>query len=407
VSDNAAEVLLRSSRKLGARFAHVAIQALAEVWKQQWDQLEAGTNRNSASTACVRCAKTITDIAVSENEFMQIAQSSGGTETVVRMLKFESDPLLQLSALDLIDQLAATQPFHAARTRWLLNPNEDSNTPLRTILLMAGGLTDDMNKNDRASAPDPLLGGSALRVVASLCRLLHTEDSAEFDNGQFLLTSFHRSLHNWQEGTSSEVNRLAIIDAISSFASASDSAMELILDDPVTRNAWLSFRSVAQSKLKAAILISVAQALDPTLNVNYSADRYIHRRLSSAMTVKLFAAVGQTNDPNQADTMGILLKLAKSPIPEIRVGVYTLLGAVAKLQAAGQILWNHGEFFPLILSRDESTKEGRQAKYDIVEAILSSDLKTLLADGLVKQLETYRDQGPHYKKALTWDVATD
>lgn len=403
VADNATKVLHCVARRLGSSFVQPAMQVIRDLWKESWQQFIAGQNTTSlSSTTCVRCANAVKELALINDAFMGIALSGGASETWTDMLTYEADPLIQLSALDLFEQLASTQPFHPTRTQWLLTSSRGENFPLRTVLRMAGGMSEE-----ESSSSDPLLGGAALRVVARLCKLLHGDAAAEQD-GHFLLTSFHQALHHWDEqSSSSEVDRFTILDAISSFASASDEALDLVLEDPVTRYAWLSLNSVAQSKLKAAILISVAHVLDPSMLATADTENWTPP--SNSMAIKLFASIGETNASNfRGDTMDLLLNLVRSPIPEVRLGVYELLRAVAKMPTAGQVLWNHGEFFPMLLSRDtEPTVEGREAKYAIVQAILVSPLKGLLSEDLVKLLEKYSDQGPHYKKVQSWDVATE
>ena len=58
------------------------------------------------------------------------------------------------------------------------------------------------------------------------------------------------------------------------------------------------------------------------------------------------------------------------------------------------------------MNRDlEKVKEGREAKYAVVQAVLASPVSGLLAEEIVRQLEQYVAQGPHYRKPLNWDVA--
>ncbi len=408
VADNATTVLVCIARRQGSVFVEQVMPVLQHLWRESWQQLtsSSGPTAVHASTTCVRCGTAMVELVLMEDTFMRVALAAGAMSSVTTMLTYDADPLLQLSALDLFERLASTQPFHPSRTQWLLTSQE--GFPLRTILSMAGVSADDSS----SGIPDALLGGSALRVVARLCKLLHwdTTSAVAGHDSHFLLTSFHKALHHWDEQTSgSEVDRFTMIDAISAFASASDEALELIISDPVTRYAWLSFQSAARSKLKAAILISVAHVLDPSMVVVENTDSWTPRPPSDAMTMKLFACIGEANSSTfRGDTMELLLSLVRSPIPEVRLGVYELLRAVAKMPTAGQVLWNHGEFFPMMLSRDmEPTKEGREAKYAIIQSILSSPLNGLLSEELVKQLEKYSDQGPHYKIVQNWDVATE
>ena len=388
VAVNAEQALAAICRKLGPASATLTLSALQTAWQQSWDQLQATRTNAHASTVCLRCVSAMVEIAVAGNALMQVAEEGAMTTTWLTMLQYDADPLLQLSTLDLIEKLATIQPFHVARTQWLFS----TDSLIQTVLHMAGD----------EGEPDPLLGGAALRVVASLCKLLHHAGRASlFTENHRLLTGFHHALHNWQ-GASSDVDRLSVVDAISSFASASEDALELVLQDPTTRQAWLSL-AVAQAKLKAAILVSVAQVLDPPPQIDMNGDSVARSRPTD---MKLYAAIGQTNDDQE--TTDLLLKLAKSPLPEIRLGCYAVLEAVAKLPTGGQVLFIHGDFFQFLTVREnETTKQGREAKFAIVQAILESPVTGLLADEIVRQLEKYVADGPHYQKAMSWELATE
>ena len=406
VSVNATEALSAACRKLGPAFATTVLESIRAAWETAWEQVVAGrssnsSNKSQASTVCVRCASAMVDIAVAEDALMQAATAAAtaadaakaATTVWITMLQFDQDPLIQMSAMDLIEKLATARPVHSSRLQWLF-----SDEVVKTVLTMAGGYDE----------PDPFLGGVALRVVAAMCYLLHEatsgQDGSLLGENQDLLTGFHHALHNWDH-VGSDVDRLAIVDAISSFASASEDALELVLDDPVTREAWLSL-SVAQTKLKAAILVSVARVIDPPPQVDMNGDSIEQKSLSNTVGMKLYVSVGQAND--KQDTTGLLLSLARSPIPEVRIGSYALMEAVAKLSTGGQVLFINGDFFTFLITREnEPNKEGREAKYAIIEALLSSPVIGLLADDIVKKLNQYKSQGPHYAKGLSWELATE
>lgn len=239
--------------------------------------------------------------------------------------------------------------------------------------------------------------------MAALCKLGH-QDSSLFNLADTeLLTGFHMALHNFE--VSGELDRLAIVDAISSFASASSSALDLVLDDPVTRKAWLSL-DVAQPKLKASILGSVSIVIDPPDNNGTDGDSVPTPPPTNKAGLKLFSTLGQTN--NGEDPSEMVLSLAKSPVIETRLAAYTLMKAVATLQTGGQVLMMCPGLFEFLINRDvEKTKEGREAKYEVVRTIVGSEVKGLLAEDIAKQLEKYVKDGPHYQKAMSWELATE
>lgn len=388
VATNATDTMVACCRKLGPEFADPALRAVTESWRNTLKQLS--TDRNRASTVCVRWATAVVEISSLDDSTMQSALACGAFDLLSALMTDDSDPLLQMSVIDLIEKLASIKPMHHERARWLF-----TDTVTKPLLQRAGG--------DEEGEPDPILGGPALRVIAALCKLGHRDSSLLGSAEAELTVGFHRALHNFE--ASGELDRLAMVDAISSFASASPDALDLVLNDEVTREAWLSL-SVAQPKLKSAILTSIAMVLDPSTEVDANGDSITTCSAPpNDIAMKLYASIGSTNN---TETTKLVLTMARSPLPEIRLGAYTLLSSVAKLGTGGQVLFTHPGFYEWLMDRErESTKEGREAKYAIVEAIVGSEVKGLLSDAIVRKLEEYIKQGPHYHKPISWELAVE
>lgn len=384
VSQNATQALVACCRRLGMPFGEQVLQAIGRSWRQAWN------GSKETSTIAVRCASAMVDLVCLNDAMMRAAIECKDINILLSMLVDESDPLLEMSCLDLIERMIVTEPMHAERAQWLFSTNV-----LVPILQMAGGT--------EQGYADPILGGTALRVAAALCKLIHKDASLLSSAGADLLTGFHRALHNFE--VSSETDRLAIIDAISSFASASEEALERVLDDPVTREAWLLLK-VAQPRLKSAILYSVALVLNPPNDkTDSSGDMVPSPPPSNVSGIKLFSSLGRVNDE---DPTALVLGFAKSPLPELRLGAYALLLAVARLPTGGQLMFAYPGFFEFLMEREaEKTKEGREAKYEIVQTIVGSQVKGLLADEIVRKLEKYVKDGPHYVKGISWELATE
>ena len=382
VSDNATTTIIACCRKLGSPFADRAIRAIAESWRQTWERTD---NRQVATTICVRCASAVVDVACLGDAEMQSAIESGSMDLLVDMMD-SSDPLLQMSIMDLIEKLATTLPMSGTRAKWLF-----SQSILHPLLQMAGATQD----------ADPILGGPALRVLSSLCQLAHRDATLFGLGGNELLTGFHHALRNFNG--SGELERLALVDAISSFASASPDALEVVLDDSEIRESWLSL-NVAQPKLKSAILMSVALVICPVPEKDANGDSVPVVVPSSALAMRLYSSLGFVNG---RDATTIVLSLAKSPLVEERLGAYALLEAVAKQGTGAQVLLSHEGFFDFLVNREiESTKEGKEAKYAVVQAIANSSARGLLADNIVKRLDEIIKQGPYYVKTVPWEVMT-
>jgi hypothetical protein len=381
VSTNATQALVACCQTLGSSVADATLQSIADAWTTACNNVPM---KREATTICVTCASAIVQIVSLKDAFVTAGIACGALNAIQTMLCDDSDPLLQMTVLDLIQQLACVQPMHPARASWLFS--EGILTPL---LKIAGGTE---------QPSDLILGGAALRVVASLCKLAHRQSDSM---SRTALNGFHRALHCFE--STGELDRLALIDAISSFASASPDALQLVLDDPVTRNAWLSL-SVAQPKLKSAIVYSVSLALDPPPEVDANGDSIPVKFLSNEDAMMLFSMLGKSNNQDPAK---LVIALAKSPLPEVRLGAYALLRAVAKLETGGQLLFTEPGFFEFLMNRDnERILEGKEAKFAVVEAVVNSPVKGLLAQDIVRQLERYLQQGPQYIKAMTWELAT-
>jgi hypothetical protein len=383
VSDNASATMVACCQTLGAPFADRSVCSTGDAWRKAWGRTE---DRQEATTICVRCASAVVEIACLGDAEMQSAIDSGSMDLIINMMDDTSDPLLQMSTMDLVEKLARTLPMNITRAKWLF-----SESVLHPLLQMAGAQGD----------ADPMLGGPALRLLSSFCQLAHRDASLFGLGGNELLTGFHHALRNFN--ASGELDRLAIVDAISSFASASPDALEVVLDDSTIRESWLSL-NVAQPKLKSAILVSVALVINPVPEKDANGDSVAAVHPSSALSMRLYSTLGLVNG---RDATQRVLSLAKSPLVEERLGAYTLLTAVAKTGTGAQVLLSSDGFFDFLITREnESTKEGKEAKFEVIQAIANSSARGLLADNIVETLDKIIKQGPYYVKCEQWDVMT-
>jgi Proteasome non-ATPase 26S subunit len=363
-----------------------------------------GRTDPAASTMVIRCATLTVDLVVQNDRAMQMARDAAALDVLLQLFQVTAgDPLLQLSVLELFQTLASTRPRHALRARWLL-----SDAVTQPFLRVAGIASADGEEEVEA---DAYLQGPALRILASLCSCISTATQGTEGNlpgiRDGLVHDLLRALRSF-DVTGGELDRLSFIDAVSSLASTSPVALHRILDDAMLRETWLNL-SVAQPKLKSAILVSLAHVIDPE-----EGGPIVPDSLTNEDRMKLYAALGMVNrGPNHADSTELLLHLVGSPIPEIRYGVYRLWQAVAKNSLGGQVLLTHPsqQFFDFLMSSSdrmiESTYEGRILKYAIVEAIYqNATLQQLVSNDIVQQLQQCLARGPHYKTVLSWDVVT-
>jgi hypothetical protein len=406
VSTNATEAVVACCRRL-PHLADRALVALEDAWTTIWERK--GLDKQNATTVCVRCANAIVELWCLPGNHNRTSSSSSLNPLLV-MMTDTSDPLLQMSTLDLMEKLATSKPIHTARAQWLYSPSV-----IQPLLSMAGA----------SGTPDPFMSGPALRLLSSLAKLCHYfRDVNHVDSGadsgadaalsalgggdgpDLLLTSFHQILQSF-DLSGGELDRLAFVDAVSSLASASSKALESVLGDAILLERWLSL-AVAQPKLKAVVLLSLARVIYPPTEQQQqeSGDASIPYVPNSKLAIQLYLALGRINGNRNATDM--LLHLARSPVIESRLGAYAVFEAVAKHGAVGsQVLLSHADFYNMMISREQETiPEGREAKYAIVVAVLNRDVRGLLADNIVKALETYIAQGPHHVPTQRWDVMT-
>jgi hypothetical protein len=378
VSDNASKAMVAMCRKFDT-VVDPSVEAIMHCW-----------SLTSSPVVAIRCASTLIDIIVFNERAMNLAVSVGAMDKVVDLMTGGKDPLTQMVIIDLIETIATTKPIHVSCARWIL-----TNQVLLPLLEMAGG----------TGEIDPLLGGPALRLLSLIFSNVVSKHlvSENLDSNHF--QRFKRALHSFD--SSGESGRLAFIDAVSSFASASENALTEVLDDPFLREKWLSLKNVAQPKLKSAVLGSVARVIDQD---SVKGDNTRQAELASlspsnALSLRLFKLFGSVNERDPSD---MLILLARSPIVETRLGSYALLQAITKREMGVKTLLSNKDFFDFLIDRAvEHTKEGKEAKHIIVENVLKGQGHIMLSEEAVKKLQDVVDQGPFFVETLSWEMATE
>jgi Proteasome non-ATPase 26S subunit len=400
------------------------INNIVSIWSNaiatMVDQTNSKIVRDENGTVCVRCTTLLVDIIIVNDRNMELfLADTMASDLLLSLLHNDmqqqqqqrvDDPLVQIAIYDVLYKFVSTRPLHSVRTQYILNDS------FLQPLLRQVGVGSESNDND---VLDVYLHGPALQILVAICSTISEASVMAMNHnnhnnvngrmmGDELIRDLHAAIRNC-EASGSEMERLAYIDAISSIASISSKSMNIVLDDPSTCNGWLNL-SVAQSKVKAAILVSIAHVLDdPNSMIAHDPTTVsTSRTVTNEMCMKLYSSLGRVND--QSDTTDLLLKLVKSPILEIRLSAYRVFEAIATYSVGGQVLMTNTTFYnDFVLQRNtiEATYEGRIGKYNIVKALYENDsLKQLLSNEIVTKLEQYVSQGPHFKEAMRWDVMT-
>ena len=421
-------LLFQYTKASSSSIRSLTLEGIVSVWLNAItsvvDETKKKSVRSEFGTICVRCTTLIVDIILLNDtrtmELLFLEATPTDPFHVGNILCSlltdlpDDDTLLQISIYDALCKLASERPNHPIRTQWLFQ-----DAFIQPLLRKVG--VGSSSLGDESHEPDAYLGSSALNILIAISSMLTDasigNETEVFIIGETLIRDLHTALRNF-EITGNDLERLSYIDAISSLASTSPAALHMILDDPITCEGWLLL-NVAQPKIKAAILVSIANVVDHPKAISDGRASYTPL-LSSSTTVsnetcmKLFSTLGRVNGRssgyNHSDTTELLLKLVQSPIHEIRFGVYRLFEAISKYSMGGQVLMTNSNFYTNFLTqRDtiETTYEGRILKFNIVQALhANGSLKQLLSNDVITQLEQYLSQGPHYRKALQWEVMT-
>lgn len=324
-------------------------------------------------------------------------------------LQNDQDPLLQMGLLEILQQISDTREDEFLRN-WY-EPELD-----RALLKMVGGqIQQDMDQGESqvqiqfGGGLDPFCSGAALRLLATREQQLDRNDfvqalmyfgrhmNGEVEKIGFVdgITTFccHVEVANRnkvQEASSGEEEAIAIAVA----ALAEPSNLDLVLQNQELLNEWLTLR-MAQSKLKAVVMISVARVLQV-------------KELLHSSRLELYQMIGKVNDVGGGeDTTQIVMQYVKGQVVELRLAAYEIFTAVAKLHTGAHMLMKFGGFFEFLCNRNlEIVKEGKELKYGLVKAIWNSEVRGLLADDIVRALEQIVLDGPFYVKQVR-DVALE
>merc|ERR1712183_319694 len=168
-----------------------------------------------------------------DNDAMEAAgQSCGLLDLLLEMFLDESDPLIQIASLDLMEKLSTKQ------CDWLYR----NDLLIQQLLVTTKG----------TPQPDPILFGPSLRILGKI------PDTSLFKD----------ALLNLDVTLLAPENQLVFIDVVSSFCAMKNENLELILDTEKIQHGWLSFENLAFSELQSAVLHSVAMVIHSTSFIN-------------------------------------------------------------------------------------------------------------------------------------------
>jgi hypothetical protein len=379
----------------------------------------------------MRIAALMIDICLLGGEEITLALANGILDKLLHMALDHpnDDPLLQFAALDQLERLTTSVNINAARANFLLG-NDILRRGLLCMVGSPGDLSNDVIniEDDVWGEMDAINGIAAIRLLSEVCRV-GVMSSTVVDEGiwnkfQLLLRNFQRALHNFIPH--GEVERLAYIHAVSSLVGSCavvttvSDVTSTILNDTTLLHEWLSLR-VSQPKLKSSVLCSLSQVMEPSLWQESSllSQTSITSRPSDNIALQLCQALSQAN--YDRDSTELILTSAKSPFIEERLGAYDILKALVMRSVGLRLLLlyddgtgnggNGSSYLDWLLNQDlEHTVEGKKAKYQIAESMISCNrdvIGGLLPTKVLRQLEEWIRRGPNFVTTATWEMATE
>ena len=98
--------------------------------------------------------------------------------------------------------------------------------------------------------------------------------------------------------------------------------------------------------------------------------------------------------------MDMILSHANQPFTDVRVSAILIFNAIASQKWGQHMINNHPGFVEYLLNRDtESTKEGKEAKFEVVRTLVKSETAPEVFDAPVFiRFRHYLKEGPFYQK---------
>lgn len=243
---------------------------------------------------------------------------------------------------------------------------------------------------------DPLVGTESLRFIGEVSTKVAELNVKCWNWGDPVLTQafFDKVKDKLQDPE--DIQKIAAMDAIGAFAASSHKGesfirridiltifmpleLQVLIQHEICSQ-YLEMASSLKMPLKVNCLHSVKKVLaEPTRLQHESCDILEKDAEIWNLNKTIYEALGRASRSDS--TTEYLMSLLKQPFEELRIAVYGLLQAVAAQNAEWglQALISYGGFFEYILDRNtEPTKECREWKFAVVDAILASPFTNLL-----------------------------
>lgn len=345
-------------------------------------------------------AKTLT---FSDRHF-DVCLNAGAVTAIFDICRDNSDILAQIVTIELVLNFAYTSHglqylFTHGVMSWL-------------IVTACGSQSTRVTSNE-------LLGPTALRLIgeiliSSSSRSLIIDLCWFREQSNELMNNFLQAIIMYIDG-SEEINRLIGIRALTDLALSSKKGYLMVLSHDSLIQSLLSLLN-AKIEVQAVVLHSVARILDQNITEPSSEEKlniemtneYDNETYDHSISEKKLSLLRSIGAAKRMNTISYLIKIAKQPVPEIRLAAYDVLRSIAG-QSRGMgihLLYSSAGFREFIENREtEFSKEGKEAKFSVIETIALS--KGFLSADVSDKIDAMIKEGPYFIPLILSDPMTD
>ncbi|KAF1324598.1 Heat repeat domain containing protein, partial [Globisporangium splendens] len=340
IADEDAEVASKASNVLelfarfpeGEFFRSVLDSLKTKAQSRYCDDLLFDSDIEENSVEYMRYLEVIARICQQSDARMEHAIGNGAVH-------LSDDPLFLMNVVDLIPNLC--------------------NTRLGIqYIFQSGALQSLLNMSE-----DPFVGGSAIRLIGEVSAIAAKLNVQSWNwSDPVLSKAFLETIENKIQDSDS-LQQIAAMDALAAFGSSSD---------------------------KARILGA------PTRLTQESEDTPAENAGIWALHERLFNSLGL--ECRNQSTLLYLMEVLRQPFEELRSAIFALLRAVAAQnnEWGMRALLSYGGFFEFLMDRStEPTKEAREWKFAVADAVMASPFQSKLDAVTLEKLRAHMRKGPY------------
>ncbi|KAG2533054.1 hypothetical protein JM16_000149 [Phytophthora kernoviae] len=306
----------------------------------------------------MRYLEVIVKICAQNDKHMEYGIATRTIDLILNCLKSD-DPLFLMNVVDLVPTLCHTK----IGVQYIFQ----SGT-LKTLL----GMTEAMGL-------DPFVGGNAIRLVGEISATAASLNIESWSWSDATLSkAFLETVENKMQGTDS-LQQIAAMDALAAFGSSSDKGHS------------------TKMPVKANCFHSLARVIGEPTRLKKQPDQVPEENAGIwAMCERLFNSLGV--ESAQQSTMVLLMNALKQPFEELRTSVFHVVRSVAAQNNPWgmRALLSYGGFFEFLMDRTtEPTKETREWKFAVLDAVLASPFQSQLDAEVLEKLHASLRRGPY------------